>query len=65
MSEIRELSVTELALWQTGSYVLIDIRDELSFSYGHISGAVNITGKEFEQWDEGLNKKMTELSQNG
>ena len=38
----NEMTVTEMKKLPHQSYVLIDIRDEYSFSYGHIDGAVNI-----------------------
>ncbi len=37
-----EITVTELKKMPEDSYMLIDIRDEYAFSYGHIDGAVNI-----------------------
>jgi tRNA(Ile)-lysidine synthase TilS/MesJ/rhodanese-related sulfurtransferase len=37
-----EISVSEFAALPTKEYTLIDVRDELSFSYGHLEGAVNI-----------------------
>ena len=38
----NEMTVTEMKKLPHQSYVIIDIRDEYSFGYGHIDGAVNI-----------------------
>ncbi|WP_143441364.1 rhodanese-like domain-containing protein, partial [Klebsiella pneumoniae] len=40
-----EISVSELKQLSENSYILVDIRDEYAFSYGHIDGAVNIPQK--------------------
>jgi tRNA(Ile)-lysidine synthase TilS/MesJ/rhodanese-related sulfurtransferase len=42
MSEVKSVTVSELAGWAKDEYVLVDMRDELAYSYGHIQGAVNI-----------------------
>ncbi len=42
MSEIKSVSVSELSGWQKDTYVIVDMRDELAYSYGHIPEAVNI-----------------------
>ncbi len=39
---IQEITVDELNEWNMDDYMLIDIRDEMSYSYGHLPGAVNI-----------------------
>ena len=38
----RELGPEELSALPADRYKLIDIRDEYSFQYGHIPGAVNL-----------------------
>lgn len=50
----KEITVNELKTLPEKSYMLIDMRDEYAFSYGHIDGAVNIPQKV-------LNKNHTEL----
>lgn len=50
----NEITVKELKSLPENSYMLIDIRDEYAFSYGHIDDAVNIPQKI-------LNKNHTEL----
>lgn len=50
----NEVTVQELKILPEKSYMLIDIRDEYAFSYGHIDNAVNIPQKI-------LNKNHTEL----
>lgn len=44
-----EITVRELKLLPTDSYMLIDMRDEYSFEFGHIDGAVNIPQKMLEE----------------
>lgn len=46
LMERSEINISELAAWDKNSYNLIDIRDEMAYSYGHLPGAVNIP---FEQ----------------
>ncbi len=40
--EVNEITVSELALWEKNSYILIDVRDEASYSYGHLPDALHI-----------------------
>lgn len=54
MKEIREITVKELALWDKGSYRLIDIRDELAFSYGHLPDAINMPAESLRQRQQEL-----------
>lgn len=51
----QEITVSELSLWKKGSYTLIDVRDEMSYAYGHLPEAIHIS---FEQ----LEKSLSELS---
>lgn len=44
----REITVPELAMWEKGSYILIDVRDEISYAYGHLPGAIHISLEELE-----------------
>ena len=44
----NEITVEELSVISEESYILIDIRDEQAFSFGHIDGSVNIPQKELE-----------------
>ena len=41
MMENREISVQELAAYDN-SYMLVDMRDDMSYAYGHLPEAVNI-----------------------
>ena len=50
-----EISVNELA--DTANYIIVDIRDEIAFQYGTISGAVNIPQNE-------LMDRLDELDKN-
>lgn len=45
----HEITVDELKALPVNSYMLIDMRDEYTFDYGHIDGAVNIPQKNLEQ----------------
>ena len=40
--DYKEISMAEFMLIDKNDYTIIDVRDELSYSYGHISKAVNI-----------------------
>lgn len=42
MSEHREITIKELSDMAAGSYTLADVRDEISFGYGFIPGAVSM-----------------------
>lgn len=42
MAEGISITAKELAEWEAGSYQCIDIRDRMSFSYGHLPQAVNL-----------------------
>jgi hypothetical protein len=42
MDKSMEITVQELLALDDESFSLIDVRDELSFSYGHLKNAVNI-----------------------
>ena len=41
--EKTEITVEELSRLEPDSVVLVDLRDAVSYEYGHIPGAVNIT----------------------
>lgn len=41
-----DITFAELAEWDKDTYTIIDIRDREAFSYGHITGAVNIPESE-------------------
>ena len=38
----HEITMSELSLWEKGSYSLVDVRDEMSYSYGHLPEAIHI-----------------------
>jgi tRNA(Ile)-lysidine synthase TilS/MesJ/rhodanese-related sulfurtransferase len=42
MSEVKSVTVTELAGWAKDEYIIVDMREELAYSYGHIPNAINI-----------------------
>lgn len=56
----NKISSSELKALPPDSYMLIDMRDEYAFSYGHIDGAVNIPQKKLEEVYSELpkNKKL-------
>ena len=51
-----ERSWQQICAMKKEDYILIDIRDELSFSYGNIPGSINITEEmllaDAEKWRE-------------
>ena len=42
MSGSEEITIKELSDMAVGSYLLVDVRDEISFGYGVIPGAVSM-----------------------
>lgn len=44
----REITVSELSAWEKDSYILIDIRDEMSYAYGHLPDATHIPSEQLE-----------------
>ena len=45
-----EITIEELARLGADDVILVDLRDDVSFDYGHIPGAINLTGESvFEQ----------------
>jgi tRNA(Ile)-lysidine synthase TilS/MesJ/rhodanese-related sulfurtransferase len=62
MSEIKSVSVKEMSAWQKDTFVIMDIRDELAFSYGHIQGAVNIAMGESDDWNETVENRLIQVT---
>ena len=54
----NEITVSELKKLSADSYMLIDMRDEYAFSYGHIDGAVNIPQEKLENAELPVDKKL-------
>ena len=54
----NEITVSELKKLSADSYMLIDMRDEYAFSYGHIDGAVNIPQEMLEDAELPADKKL-------
>ncbi len=52
-----EITVEEMKALPENSFMLIDMRDEYAFSYGHIDGAVNISQKILDENDTELPKQ--------
>ena len=48
MKEV-EISVQEMAKLDEKEYYLIDMRDDLSYSYGNIPGSIHVQGEELLQ----------------
>lgn len=38
----QEITLSELSSWEKNSYLLVDVRDEMSYSYGHLPDSVHI-----------------------
>ena len=49
-----EISVQEMAQLDEKTYCLIDMRDDLSYSYGNIPGSIHIPGEELLENPESL-----------
>lgn len=43
-----EITVQEWALWEKDSYLLVDVRDEMSYAYGHLPDARHIPPEKLE-----------------
>lgn len=59
MTDAISVTAQELAQWEAGTYQYIDLRDNMSFNYGHLPGAVNLPfGENFgqEELPEALSK---------
>ena len=52
----KKITVKELKALHQNRYMLIDMRDEYAFGYGHIDGAVNIPQKELDEHNTKLPK---------
>lgn len=48
MTEQMNVTSIELKQWEKGTYQLVDIRDEMSYAYGHLPEAVHIPAEELE-----------------
>ncbi|KIR03377.1 hypothetical protein P261_02192 [Lachnospiraceae bacterium TWA4] len=46
---MNEITLQELAKLKRSEYILVDIRDDMSFNYGHIPGAINIPVAELSE----------------
>lgn len=44
----QEITVSELSHWKKGSYILIDVRDKMSYTYGHLPDAAHIPLEQLE-----------------
>ena len=42
MMDNTEITIQELKKWRPDEYHLVDVRDEMSYSYGHLPGAEHI-----------------------
>lgn len=61
----NEITVSELKKLSADSYMLIDMRDEYAFSYGHIDGAVNIPQEKLENAELPADKKLVICCKSG
>lgn len=53
----QEITVSELALLNTADYMLVDVRDEMSYLYGHLPEAVHIPLDVLKDQLDGLRDK--------
>jgi tRNA(Ile)-lysidine synthase TilS/MesJ/rhodanese-related sulfurtransferase len=61
MSNVKAVSVGELAKWSKDEYIVVDMRDELAYSYGHIPNAINIPVTSTENIDVAVEYKAKKL----
>ena len=47
--KIEQITVDEMKTLDSNDYTVIDIRDEIAFTYGTINGAVNIPQAKLEE----------------
>ena len=55
MTQQMNVTSIELKQWEKGTYQLVDIRDEMSYGYGHLPEAVHIPAEELDA-SEQLNR---------
>jgi tRNA(Ile)-lysidine synthase TilS/MesJ/rhodanese-related sulfurtransferase len=61
----EEITVEQLDALPSGSYTLIDMRDEYSFSFGHVDGAVNIPNERLLSEELPRDKKLVICCRSG
>jgi tRNA(Ile)-lysidine synthase TilS/MesJ/rhodanese-related sulfurtransferase len=61
MVEIKSVTASELSNWDKNTYVIIDMRDSLAYSYGHIPEAINIPISNTESVDMAMEYKTKKL----
>ena len=49
--EAREITLQELNSANPAEYILVDVRDAMSFSYGHLPDAVNVPMEQLSDWE--------------
>ena len=55
---MSEITLEELNRLNGDEYQLIDIRNEISFEYGRIDGAVNVHLEKLDNFEPDTNKKI-------
>ena len=64
--ENLEITVGEFSLLDDNSYRIIDVRDEMAYSFGHIPGAVSVPMEKLESWEpDNLEQKIIVCCQKG
>jgi tRNA(Ile)-lysidine synthase TilS/MesJ/rhodanese-related sulfurtransferase len=61
MVEVKSVTASELSNWDKNTYVIIDMRDSLAYSYGHIPEAINIPISNTESVDMAMEYKTKKL----
>ena len=62
---MQQISVKELSCLNADQLVLVDVRDENSYSYGHIPGAINVTAEKIQSYDFPRAKKLVVYCRTG
>ena len=55
---MRQISVAELSKCDADSFIVVDVRDENAFSFGHIPGAINIPSEKLSGSELPRDKKI-------
>ena len=55
---MQKITVKQLSALEADEILIVDVRDENSYSYGHVPGAINVPTNQIEQYNFPTNKKI-------